>query len=85
MAVPTLEAVAGVSLSPSLVIEDDPAIARHILGWLAAQGLSIRDMAESLSISRLTVGCHTKNIYRKLAVSARTEAVYQARRHGLLH
>ncbi|MDQ0590185.1 response regulator transcription factor [Variovorax paradoxus] len=96
----------------------DPAIARHILGWLAAQrpllpavsvadapaplpvaltprerkilelvaqGLSNRDMAESLSISRLTVECHTKNIYRKLAVSSRTEAVYQARRHGLLH
>lgn len=41
-------------------------------------------MAESLSISRLTVECHTKNIYRKLAVSSRTEAVYQARRHGLL-
>jgi len=100
----------------------DPAIARRILGWLAAQqpslpkvlaadapvplpaplpvaltprerkilelvsqGLSNRDMAESLSISRLTVECHTKNIYRKLAVTSRTEAVYQARRHGLLH
>ena len=94
----------------------DPAIARHILGWLAtqlaspvvaadapaplpvaltprerkilelvSQGLSNRDMAESLSISRLTVECHTKNIYRKLAVNSRTEAVYQARRHGLLH
>jgi DNA-binding NarL/FixJ family response regulator len=94
----------------------DPAIARHILAWLAmqmaspvmaadapaplpvaltpreqkilelvAQGLSNRDMAESLSISRLTVECHTKNIYRKLAVTSRTEAVYQGRRHGLLH
>ena len=52
---------------------------------LVAQGLSNRDMAESLSISRLTVECHTKNIYRKLAVTSRTEAVYQARRHGLLH
>ena len=35
---------------------------------LVAQGLSNRNMAESLSISRLTVECHTKNIYRKLAV-----------------
>jgi DNA-binding NarL/FixJ family response regulator len=51
---------------------------------LVAQGLSNRDMAESLSISRLTVECHTKNIYRKLAVNSRTEAVFQARRHGLL-
>jgi DNA-binding NarL/FixJ family response regulator len=95
----------------------DPAIARRILGWIAAQqtslsavlasdapsplpvaltprerkilelvsqGLSNRDMAESLSISRLTVECHTKNIYRKLAVTSRTEAVFQGRRHGLL-
>jgi DNA-binding NarL/FixJ family response regulator len=52
---------------------------------LVAQGLSNRDMAESLSISKLTVECHTKNIYRKLAVTSRTEAVYQGRRHGLLH
>ncbi|NVM88863.1 DNA-binding NarL/FixJ family response regulator [Variovorax sp. SG517] len=51
---------------------------------LVSQGLSNREMAESLSISRLTVECHTKNIYRKLAVSSRTEAVFEARRHGLL-
>ncbi len=51
---------------------------------LVAQGLSNREMAEHLSISRLTVECHTKNIYRKLAVGSRTEAVYQGRRHGLL-
>lgn len=51
---------------------------------LVSQGLSNRDMAESLSISKLTVECHTKNIYRKLAVSSRTEAVFEARRHGLL-
>jgi DNA-binding NarL/FixJ family response regulator len=51
---------------------------------LVSQGLSNREMAEMLSISKLTVECHTKNIYRKLAVGSRTEAVYQARRHGLL-
>ena len=51
---------------------------------LVSQGLSNREMAEMLSISRLTVECHTKNIYRKLAVNSRTEAVFQARRHGLL-
>ena len=77
---------------PAVAIADEPAplpVAltpreRRILE-LVAQGLSNRDMAESLSISRLTVECHTKNIYRKLAVSSRTEAVYQGRRHGLLH
>jgi DNA-binding NarL/FixJ family response regulator len=30
------------------------------------------------------VECHTKNIYRKLAVNSRTETVFQGRRHGLL-
>lgn len=91
----------------------DPALARRILGWVAAQlpatpqsfdaltpipltlrerkllelvaqGMSNRDMAEALSIPRLTVECHTRNIYRKLAVNSRTEAIYQERRHGLL-
>jgi DNA-binding NarL/FixJ family response regulator len=51
---------------------------------LVAQGLSNREMAEALSISKLTVECHTKNIYRKLAVNSRTEAVYTARTRGLL-
>jgi DNA-binding NarL/FixJ family response regulator len=51
---------------------------------LVAQGLSNREIAETLSISRLTVECHTKNIYRKLAVNSRTEAVYTARTRGLL-
>ncbi|PIF74026.1 LuxR family two component transcriptional regulator [Variovorax sp. 54] len=70
---------------------DDPAPApvaltpreRKILE-LVSQGMSNRDMAEALSISRLTVECHTKNIYRKLAVNSRTEAIYQGRRQGLL-
>lgn len=56
----------------------------HKILELVSQGMSNREMAESLSISRLTVECHTKNIYRKLAVNSRTEAVFQARRHGLL-
>jgi DNA-binding NarL/FixJ family response regulator len=56
----------------------------HKILELVSHGLSNREMAEALSISRLTVECHTKNIYRKLAVNSRTEAVFQGRRHGLL-
>lgn len=66
--------------------EAPPALSpreREILR-LVAQGLSNREMAELLSISKLTVECHTKNIYRKLVVNSRTEAVFEARRHGLL-
>lgn len=42
---------------------------------LVSQGRSHHEMAESLSLSRLTVACLTKNIYRKLAVSTHAEAV----------
>jgi len=51
---------------------------------LVSQGLSNREIAEHLVISRYTVECHIKHIYRKLAVSSRTRAVNEARLRGLL-
>jgi len=51
---------------------------------LVAQGLSNQEIAVTLSLSKLTVESHTRNIYRKLAVGSRTEAVYEARRMGWL-
>lgn len=55
----------------------------EILEWVSL-GLSNREIAELLSISRHTVECHIKRIYRKLAVSSRTRAVNEARQRGLL-
>ncbi|QDQ86416.1 response regulator transcription factor [Alcaligenaceae bacterium SJ-26] len=55
----------------------------EILQWVS-NGLSNREIAEQLSISRYTVECHIKRIYRKLAVSSRTRAVSAARQRGLL-
>lgn len=52
---------------------------------LVAQGLSHRDIAETLSISRLTVERHARQIYRKLAAHSRTEAASPAHRGGLPH
>lgn len=54
-----------------------------ILG-LVAQGYGNREIAELLSLSRLTIEAHTRNIYRKLAVGSRTAAVFEARVLGLL-
>ncbi|WP_447592613.1 response regulator [Aquipseudomonas campi] len=51
---------------------------------LVSQGLTNREIAEQLVISRYTAECHIKRIYRKLAVSSRTRAVNEARQRGLL-
>lgn len=56
----------------------------HQILRLVAEGMGNLDIAEELSISRYTVECHIKNIYRKLAVSSRTRAIRIARQRGLI-
>ena len=51
---------------------------------LVAQGLTNREIAEQLFVSRYTVESHIKHIYRKLSVSKRTKAVSTARSLGIL-
>lgn len=51
---------------------------------LTAKGLSFDSVGEILGISPHTVVAHVKNIYRKLAVHSRGEAVYEASQLGLL-
>ena len=48
------------------------------------RGLSNRELAENIGLSKLTIETHTRNIYRKLAVRSRTGAVHAARARGLL-
>jgi LuxR family maltose regulon positive regulatory protein len=55
----------------------------EILELLAA-GLTNPEIAEKLVISAGTVKKHASNIYGKLGVSSRTEAVTRARELGLL-
>lgn len=52
---------------------------------LVSRGLSNREIAEAIALSRFTIESHTRNIYRKLAVGSRTEAVFEAQSRGLLH
>ena len=54
-----------------------------VLGLLPT-GLSAREIADELGISRDTVKTHTKRIYQKLGVSSRRSAVARGRELGLL-
>ena len=49
-----------------------------------SEGMSNREIAERLCLSLGTVKVHSHNIYGKLNVSNRTQAVGQARKLGLL-
>jgi DNA-binding NarL/FixJ family response regulator len=49
-----------------------------------ARGMSDRQIARELGISEKTVGNHASNVYRKLHVFDRTQAVIYAVREGLI-
>lgn len=56
----------------------------HEILVLVATGLSNKEIADQINLSRYTVESHIKHIYRKLAVCTRTKAVDTARSLGLL-
>ena len=49
-----------------------------------ARGYTYAEVAELLSIAPSTVQSHVKNIYSKLAVHSKAEAIFEARQLGLL-
>ena len=51
---------------------------------LLSRGFANQDCAEILSVSVNTIGTHIKNIYRKLAVNSRAEALFEAMSQGIL-
>ena len=51
---------------------------------LLTRGLSNRDIAEKLTISRKTAGSHIEHIYTKTGVRNRASASLFAMRHGLM-
>ena len=55
---------------------------REVIGYLA-KGCSNKEIASALFISDKTVKCHINNIFKKLNVSRRIEALLFAIKHGL--
>lgn len=55
----------------------------EVMGMLA-EGLSARQISTKLSLSERTVNTHVANLYRKLGVSNRVEAVMTAMRMGIV-
>ena len=51
---------------------------------MVARGYSNAEISKLLDMSIHTVTTHTKNIYRKLAVGSRSEAVFEATQMGLI-
>lgn len=78
---PVLSAVA-----PMAAASEDDALSPREIDILqqVANGLSHRETAERLHISRHTVEAHIRNIYRKLAVNSRLRAITEARARGLM-
>jgi DNA-binding NarL/FixJ family response regulator len=51
---------------------------------LVSQGFSSLEISEKLDITYYTVTTHIKNIYTKLQVNSRTEALHEALKLGLI-
>lgn len=68
---------------PPSVPSDLTAREMDILNAIA-RGLTYEEIAARLEISRNTVPVHIRNIYRKLSVNNRSQAVYEARERGIL-
>jgi LuxR family maltose regulon positive regulatory protein len=71
------------SKPPSEMIEPLSEREREVL-LLIAEGLSNREIAQRLFLSLSTVKVHTYNMYGKLGVHSRTQAVAKARTLGIL-
>jgi len=66
--------------APSLLTERETRVIE-----LVAQGQSNKEIARTMAISAETVKTHLKNIFEKLGVQQRAQAVLMARSLGLMH
>ncbi|KAA3661883.1 MAG: DNA-binding response regulator [Chloroflexi bacterium] len=84
---PTLAAQALTALARGEILQKQPEVdaltsRESDVLHLLAKGLTNKDIAQTLFLSVRTVEAHLRNIYGKLRVSSRTEAVLWAVEHG---
>jgi DNA-binding NarL/FixJ family response regulator len=72
------------STSTPAAVENDLSERETVVLEAVARGLSNREIGRQLWISEQTVKFHLRNVYRKLGISSRTEAVRYAYRIGLV-
>ena len=74
------------AVAPMAAASEDDALSPREIDILqqVANGLSHRETAERLHISRHTVEAHIRNIYHKLSVNSRLRAITEARARGLM-
>lgn len=69
---------------------DTPAVERllstreHEILMLVSKGYTSKEIGNMLDVSFHTVNAHVKNIYKKLSVSNKTEAIYEATQKGII-
>jgi DNA-binding NarL/FixJ family response regulator len=56
----------------------------HSVLEISSKGYSYEEIAGLLGLSRHTIGTYVKRIYQKLQVHNKSEAIYEARKQGLL-
>lgn len=56
----------------------------HEILMLVSKGYTAKEIGVMLELSFHTVNAHVKNIYKKLSVSNKTEAIYEATKQGIL-
>ena len=70
--------------TPSIKLQEPLTRREMQILQCVADGMSNREIADDLSITRATVETHVQKVYRKLSVNSRTQALLAARQHGLL-
>lgn len=79
-AIKNIANLAGIDTQKTLLSTSEQAVLE-----LIARGFSYAEIARLQFISVHTVQTHIKNLYRKLAVHSKSEAVFEATRLGFLH